>query len=654
MTCAASNTTSTPRTVLRVAASNTAAKCASRLVRFDVSFALAIQRVCVVLCVCTFCVCVQTSKREKRALACKARAELAREVVKEPDLRDLAAAQVDAARSLQSARDRRAALDRLGQEKLQKPIRLRCIRPKRVRGRLILIRARDVRLAVPRISRKAERASARRAEAELEQELDAYSAAPRKERARACCAPPRVAATPCVRLPSFRSLVPRLTGSEKRAKEEACRQAIVFLTAAQRATRRATRRARSRGRLLLRNAFMTNICALMLEGNGLADSAAALVSQIQVRSASHQGELAEPGSCDPTGAVRHYRARTSVLESLLIPLVQGLEGRAAEVQKESGSDLDELQVSAEDAGSDDDSEADSYSEDFALEDSSEDSSESSEVNGAGSDVNADGDESEDSAGELWPRFSAGGPTVCAGCGAEDCDVCTQAKVVWRCMMKEADTLAETLVQDLDEGLAQCNGLRGGAKRKAPDPNNAPAATLRAAPAGAAAVAGVPAGAAVGAAASVAAAPEDAQPAPGIVLGLRPPDATSFSVSQAAQRRLLAAGTLGRFAVQQRLGFQRVQPTGFPADAAAVDIALEEPPAAVESAAVGPAAPAPAAADAPPPVVALVPFDIGVVEPMSAPQVQRLEREKMQKERERAREKERESEREREIREGGRE
>ena len=408
-----------------------------------------------------------------------------------------------------------------------------------------------------------------------------------------------------------------------------------------------------RGRLLLRNALVTNICSLMLEGNGLADSAAALVSQIQVRSASHQGELAEPGSCDPTGAVRHYRARTSVLESLLIPLVQGLEGRAAEVQKESGSDLDELQVSAEDAGSDDDSEADSYSEDFALEDSSEDSSVSSEVNGAGSDVNADGDESEDSAGELWPRFSAGGPTVCAGCGAEDCDVCTQAKVVWRCMMKEADTLAETLAQDLDEGLAQCNGLRGGAKRKAPDPNNAPAATLRAAPAGAAAVAGVPAGAAVGAAAmaSVAAAPEDAQPAPGIVLGLRPPDATSFSVSQAAQRRLLAAGTLGRFAVQQRLGFQRVQPTGSPADAVAVDIALEEPPAAVESAAVGPAAPAPAAADAPPPVVALVPFDIGVVEPMSAPQVQRLEREKMQKERARAREKERESEREREIREG---
>ena len=164
MTCAASNTTSTPTTVLRVAASNTAAKCASRLVRFDVSFALAIQRVCVVLCVCTLCVCVQMSKREKRALAI-ARAELAREVVKEPDLRDLAAAQVDAARSLQSARDRRAALDRLGQEKLQKPIRLRCIRPKRVRGRRILIRARDVRLAVPRISRKAERASARRAEA---------------------------------------------------------------------------------------------------------------------------------------------------------------------------------------------------------------------------------------------------------------------------------------------------------------------------------------------------------------------------------------------------------------------------------------------------------------------------------------------------------
>ena len=315
--------------------------------------------------------------------------------------------------------------------------------------------------------------------------------------------------------------------------------------------------------------------------------------------------------------------------------------------------MDELQVSGEYAGSDDDSEADSDSEDFALEDSSEDSSESSEVNGAGSDVNADGDESEDSAGELWPRFSAGGPTVCAGCGAEDrlpgCDVCTRAKVVWRCMMKEADTLAETLAQDLDEGLAQCNGLRGGAKRKAPDPNNAPAATLRAAPAGAAAVAGVPAGAAVGAAAmaSVAAAPEDAQPAPGIVLGLRPPDATSFSVSQAAQRRLLAAGTLGRFAVQQRLGFQRVQPTGSPADAAAVDIALilEEPPAAVESAAVAPTAPVQATADAPPPAVALVPFDIGVVEPMSAPQVQRPERE-IQKERERAREREREREGER--------
>jgi hypothetical protein len=71
---------------------------------------------------------------------------------------------------------------------------------------------------------------------------------------------------------------------------------------------------------------------------------------------------------------------------------------------------------------------------------------------------------------LWPRFSAGGPTVCAGCGAEDClpgcDVCTQSTVVWRCMMKEADTLAETLAQDLDGGLAPCNGLRGGARGSA--------------------------------------------------------------------------------------------------------------------------------------------------------------------------------------------
>ena len=71
MTFAASNTTSTPATVLRVAASNTAAECASRLVRFDVSFALAIQRVRIVLCVYTFvcellCVCADEQAREAR------------------------------------------------------------------------------------------------------------------------------------------------------------------------------------------------------------------------------------------------------------------------------------------------------------------------------------------------------------------------------------------------------------------------------------------------------------------------------------------------------------------------------------------------------------------------------------------------------------
>ena len=368
--------------------------------------------------------CAQTNKREKL------RAERACKLAKEQDLRAPAAAPVDSARSLQSARDRSAALAPLGQESRQKPIRLPCIQPTRVQFRRCLIRAREAGFAVPRISRKAALASARRAEAELEEDLDAYvlqSAVAREQRARVCCAPQRAPATPFAQLSLFRSLVPQLAGSEKHArvleKEEACRLAIVRLTAAQRATRRAC----SRGRLLLRNALMTNKCALMLEGTGLADSIAALVSQIQVRSAAHQGELAEPGSCDPTGAVRHYRARTSVLEGLLIPLVQGLQGRAAEVQKESGADLDELEVSGEDAGSEDrhDSEADSDCEDFALEDSREnieDTSVSGSDDGAGSDGNADGDESEDSTGdrESRPRFSARGPTVCAGGCTEDC------------------------------------------------------------------------------------------------------------------------------------------------------------------------------------------------------------------------------------------